>query len=92
MVFYKKLLELNGSNNGLEYTMARLFASQGNIVEAWKWLEAAAKNGFNFAYVLQYDKYMDNLRKTKKWDPFIQLINKDRSHYPKMNQNKFGGY
>ena len=92
MGFYKKLLELNSNNNGLDYTMARLFASQGNIAEAWKWLETAAKNGFNFAYVLQFDKYMDNLRKTKKWDPFMQRINKDRSHYPKMNQNKFGGY
>jgi tetratricopeptide (TPR) repeat protein len=92
MVFYKKLLELNGSNNGLEYTMARLFASQGNIAEAWKWLETAANNGFNYSYVLQFDNYMDNLRKTKKWDPFIERINKEKPYYRAMNQNRFGGY
>ncbi|MFM6926600.1 MAG: TPR end-of-group domain-containing protein, partial [Ferruginibacter sp.] len=57
-----------GFNN---YSIARLYAKNGNSVKAWKYLNQAANAGFGFSYVLLNDSYLDSLRKTAKWKSFI---------------------
>ncbi len=56
------------------YSLARLYASTGNIKEAWKYLQYAIDFGFNYSYVLVNDNYMERLRKTAKWQTMISSI------------------
>jgi uncharacterized caspase-like protein/Flp pilus assembly protein TadD len=56
------------------YSLARLYAKTGNTKEAWKYLQSAIDFGFNYSYVLQNDNYMENLRKTAKWQTMISSI------------------
>jgi hypothetical protein len=54
------------------YSIARLNAKLGNMGEAWKWLEASLKKGFNYSYILKLDPYMTVLRSSPKWDPLLK--------------------
>ncbi|HEX2683409.1 MAG TPA: hypothetical protein VHL77_05735, partial [Ferruginibacter sp.] len=56
------------------YSIARLYARAGNRKAAWNWLQSAINMGFNYAYVLQNDPFMDNLRKTARWQTMISSI------------------
>jgi len=73
---YKKSLQVQQADPWFNnYTIARLYAKNGNTKEAWKHLNSAVELGFNYSYILQYVSYMANLRKTEKWHPW-----KGRSH------------
>lgn len=74
--FYTKSLQAQQTDTIWfnSYSLARLYAKAGNTNEAWKYLEAAVRSGFNYAYVLQHDGYMERLRKTAKWQTMISSI------------------
>jgi tetratricopeptide (TPR) repeat protein len=65
--FYKAYLLTNTADSMASYTLARIYAKAGNSKEAFRYLETAVKNGFNYSYVLKYDPYLDKLRKSEKW-------------------------
>ncbi len=64
---YKQLLADNKKDSMIMYGIGRINAKLGNKAEAWKWLEAALKNGFNYSYVLLFDPLFDSLRKSANW-------------------------
>lgn len=70
--FYNQLLTLNKKDRFTQYNISRLYAKLGNNDEAWKWLDASLKNGFNYSYVLQFDPYMEPLRTSAKWNSLIK--------------------
>jgi tetratricopeptide (TPR) repeat protein len=49
------------------YTIARLYASKQNSVQALIWLKKAINNGFNYTYILELDPLMSDLRKMSEW-------------------------
>lgn len=57
------------------YSIARLYAKNGNSTRAWKYLTRAVDLGFNYSFVLQNDSYLKSLRKTAKWQKLISGIN-----------------
>ena len=59
------------SRKNTAYTLARLYAKNGNSTKAMQWFKTAIENGFNYAYVLQEDPVMDKLRKTKNWKTLV---------------------
>ncbi len=74
--FYTKSLNAQKTDTAWynSYSLARLYAKTGNTNEAWKYLQLAINNGFNYSYVLQDDSYMTDLRKTPKWQTMISSI------------------
>jgi tetratricopeptide (TPR) repeat protein len=56
------------------YSIARLYAKTGNTKQALKWLQTAIDYGFNLSFVLKYDPYMENLRKTSGWKKLTRNI------------------
>jgi|GEM_PF-955457 len=58
----------------IAYSLARLYARTGNSSEAWHYLQLAVNNGFNYAFVLQQDNYLESLRSSNKWEAFVQGI------------------
>jgi len=69
--FYRQHFLLSNSSYSSAYTLARLYAKTGNKNEAFKWLDIAVKQGFNYSYVLKYDPYMNALRNTGRWKKLI---------------------
>ncbi len=90
---YEKLYSVNENDNGICYTLARLYAKEGKTAEAWKWLDASADKGFNYLYVLLSDNYLEKIRKTTKWSTYLKRINKMHPRQPSVS-NRFseGGY
>lgn len=73
--FYKKNIAEQETDNQFNfYSLARLYAKMNNQNEAWKYLQIAVDAGFNYSYVFQNDSYLDDLRKTGKWQSFISGI------------------
>jgi tetratricopeptide (TPR) repeat protein len=73
--FYKKSINAQETDPWFNYySVARLYAKTGNAKEAWKYLQSAIDMGFNYSYILQYDSYMESLRKTAKWQTMIAGI------------------
>ena len=73
--FYKKSINAQETDSWFNnYSLARLYASIGNTKDAWKHLQSAIDFGFSYSYVLQNDSYMENLRKTAKWQTLISSI------------------
>jgi tetratricopeptide (TPR) repeat protein len=56
------------------YSIARIYAKAANTTQAWKYLNRAVAQGFNYSYVLQNDSFMESLHKTPKWQTFINGI------------------
>ena len=84
---------MNKNDNALYYSIARIFAKQGKMEEAWKWLNAAADKGFNYYYVLNYDSYLETLRNTPRWNGFMNLITKKKTNIPVIHKRiSEGGY
>ncbi|MEO5685484.1 MAG: caspase family protein [Chitinophagaceae bacterium] len=65
--FYKNFLLANPGDAGTMYSIAGIYAKTGNTAEAWRWLEMAMAKGFNYGWVLQFDKTWDKYRKQAKW-------------------------
>ena len=75
ITFYQKSINTQVTDPWFNhYSLARLYAKAGNTKEAWKYLQNAINFGFNYSYVLQNDSYMENLRKTAKWQSVISGI------------------
>ena len=75
IAFYKKNIDVQKKDPWFtNYSLARLYAITDNQTEAWKYLQRAINAGFNFSFVLQNDSFMDNLRKTPKWQSTISNI------------------
>ncbi len=74
--FYRSSLNAQEENDPWfnSYSLARLYATTGNTKEAWKWLQLAFQHGFNYSFVLENDPYMENLRKTTKWQTMLSSI------------------
>jgi len=70
--YYKELLTLNANDSLSMYSLARLYAKLGISTEAWKWLEASLKNGFNYSFILKMDPYIESLRKSPKWNSLLK--------------------
>ncbi|MDB5222799.1 MAG: tetratricopeptide repeat protein [Chitinophagaceae bacterium] len=70
--FYSQLLTLDEKNQFTMYSIARLYAKLENYNEAWKWLEASLKKGFNYAFILRFDPYMEALRTSAKWNSLVK--------------------
>ncbi|MDB5199289.1 MAG: tetratricopeptide repeat protein [Chitinophagaceae bacterium] len=70
--FYSQLLTLNEKDQFTMYSIARLYAKLENYNEAWKWLEASLKKGFNYAFILRFDPYMEALRTSAKWNSLVK--------------------
>jgi tetratricopeptide (TPR) repeat protein len=81
IAYYKKLFDLNPKDSIVMYTIARLNARMGKQPEAWKWLEAALNNGFNYSFVLKYDNDWNAFRTSPRWQTMIQ--NRPMKKYPK---------
>ena len=73
---YKAYIAMVPGDANAEYTMARLYAMQGKQAEAYKWMDKAIKNGFNYSFVLTTDPVMAGLRKTDKWRTILKTMNK----------------
>ena len=69
--FYQQLLVTNKNDSNIIYNIARLYAKTGNINEAWHWLDVSLKKGFNFSFVLQFDPYLEVLRRSTKWNSLL---------------------
>ena len=78
IIFYEKYLQDSlltaGQKSMTAYTLARLYTKAGKTAEALKWLETAISNGFNYAFVLENDADMNELRKTQKWKVLIKNL------------------
>ena len=72
LVFYTQLFNQDKNDSLVMYTIARLNAKLGNDAEAFKWLESSLKKGFKYSYVLRFDPYTENLRKSAKWNPLVK--------------------
>lgn len=64
---YKDYLASNPTDNGTMYTLARLYAKDGNAAEAWKWLDMSIAKGFNYSFVLLNDPTWESYYKLPKW-------------------------
>lgn len=78
--YYKQYMALNKNDYACMYSIARLYAKMGNSTEAWNWLQASLKNGFNFSYVLQYDPFIEIMRKSPKWKTMVD--SREMKKYP----------
>lgn len=74
--YYKLYAKQVADNANIEYTLARLYAGKGEQAEAFKWMEKAIRNGFNYSFVLDTDPAMANLRKTEKWRSLLKNVQK----------------
>jgi tetratricopeptide (TPR) repeat protein len=75
---YTGIYQMNKNDSINLYNMARQYALLGNKTEAWKWLEMAMQQGFNYRNVLQYDPALKNLRKQGASHPrFLDLKAKE---------------
>ena len=90
LIFYQQLLKGNEKDNMIMFTIARLYARSGKTTEAWKWLEAALQNGFNYSFVLKYDQDMNALRKNNKWKNLMDGF-KPRTYLSKTDRSKVDG-
>lgn len=63
--------EINPLDAGSYYTIARLYAAKHNSAEAFRWLKQAINNGFSYAYVLELDPWMSDLRKKSEWKKLV---------------------
>jgi tetratricopeptide (TPR) repeat protein len=72
--FYQAYLLTNTSDSIACYTLARIYAKAGKTKDAFRYLQIAVKNGFNYSYVLKYDPYLDKLRKNEKWQTVFSNI------------------
>ncbi len=72
--YYTQLLDRNPNDSMVMYSIARLYAKRKNDNEALKWLQKSLKNGFNYSFVLKYDPYMKDLRKSPKWNSLTKGI------------------
>ena len=72
LFFYTQLFNQDKNDPLVMYTIARLNAKLGNDTEAFKWLETSLQKGFKYSYVLRFDPYTENLRKSAKWDPLLK--------------------
>ena len=69
--YYKNYIKTNPDDANAYYTLSRLYAGINNKAEALNWLEQSIKHGFNYAYVLEADPSMDNLRGTARWKAMV---------------------
>jgi endonuclease V-like protein UPF0215 family len=53
------------------YTIARLYAGKKNNTQAFIWLKKAINDGFNYAYILELDPLMSDLRKKPEWERLV---------------------
>ena len=75
LVFYKDYLSNKPKDGFLAmYTMAKLNARLNNQSEAWRWLQLSIDNGFDFYWVLKYDKAWDNYRKLNRWQEITRRV------------------
>jgi len=74
--FYQKSVSEDAGNLFNYYSLARLYARTGDNNKALQFLETAIGRGFNYAFVLQKDPYMDKLRKTEKWNTLLAGMKK----------------
>lgn len=68
---YKQYLEQVPDDLYTTYSIARLYARLGKKTEAWKWLDKAIEQGFNYRFVLITDPALEGLRKSAKWNSMI---------------------
>jgi tetratricopeptide (TPR) repeat protein len=88
LLFYQRSLHAQKNDVWFtSYSLARSYAQTGNDKEAFKWLQVAIDHGFNYSFVLLNDPYMDDLRKTAKWQTMISSISakKYRSNFTAKN-------
>lgn len=74
--YYKLYAGMVADDAYTEYTLARLYAGKGKQAEAFRWMEKAIRNGFNYSFVLESDPAMEKLRKTEKWKSLLKNIQK----------------
>lgn len=74
IAFYKSLLVFNPNDAGTSYTLARLYAGKKNNKEAFRWLETALRQGFNYNFVLNNDPVMNGLSKTSRWSSLVNAV------------------
>lgn len=74
LFFYKDYLAAHPDDSLAVYTIARLYAQTGNKEEAWKWLRSSIGKGFNYYWVLKYDRTWDAYRKSQQWKTITAKI------------------
>lgn len=56
------------------YSMSRVYAQLKQKKKAWEWLQKALDAGFAYAWVLQFDPLMNELRKSTKWTQLLSKV------------------
>jgi tetratricopeptide (TPR) repeat protein len=64
---YQKEYTLSPDDEDLAYTIARLYARNGQKTEALEWLRRALDSGFRNELVLKYDREWDGFRGSDAW-------------------------
>ena len=65
--FYQDYLVYKKNDPFALYTVAKLYAQLNKAPEAWRSLEAALANGFNYSWVLGFDPVWKEYRKSVNW-------------------------
>ncbi len=76
ITLYKQLISKHPST--ATYTIARLYAKQGDKEQAFNWLNRSLAEGFNYALVVKKDPFFDALRSSTKWTTLIEKYNLTR--------------
>ncbi|MEO6313515.1 MAG: tetratricopeptide repeat protein [Chitinophagaceae bacterium] len=72
LAFYIDFLAANPGDAGTMYTIAGIHAKTGNSAAAWKWLERAMEQGFDYGWVLKFDPTWNKYRQQLKWTALQQ--------------------
>lgn len=64
------------------YTLAKLYAKTGDSKNAWQYLEASMKNGFNYPFVLRFDEAWTKYRSNAKWNMLLKKYPVIQYQYP----------
>jgi TPR repeat protein len=72
---YKEYLSYYTEDSIIMYNIARIYALKGQQTEAFQWLKKAMDAGFNYIYVLYYDKAWKKYSKLPQWTQLLQNYN-----------------
>ena len=68
---YQGIYTGGDTNNDITYTISRLHAQQGDLVEAEKFLSEVERNGFNLYWVLKNDPMMKGMKNTETYQSIL---------------------
>lgn len=74
IAFYMLERKNNPNDAVIYYTIARLFAAQGQKKEAFNMLEESIAKGFNYLFVINADPMLAELHKSSNWQALIKKI------------------